>query len=33
VWERSFWMTLCALSKQPQIAFILLELGLAAALG
>jgi hypothetical protein len=26
VWERSFWMTLCALSKQPQIAFILLEL-------
>jgi uncharacterized membrane protein len=25
VWERSLWMTLCALSKQPQIAFILLE--------
>jgi uncharacterized membrane protein len=24
-WERSLWMTLCALSKQPQIAFILLE--------
>src|SRR3954454_12377096 len=24
VWERSLWMTLCALSKQPQIAFILL---------
>ena len=26
VWERSFWMTLCALSKQPQIVFLLLEL-------
>ncbi len=26
VWERSLWMTLCALSKQPQIAFVLLEL-------
>jgi uncharacterized membrane protein len=26
VWERSLWMTLCALSKQPQIAFILMEL-------
>jgi len=25
VWERSLWMTLCALSKQPQIVFILLE--------
>jgi uncharacterized membrane protein len=25
VWQRSFWMALCALSKQPQIAFILLE--------
>jgi Predicted membrane protein (DUF2142) len=25
VWQRSLWMTLCALSKQPQIAFILLE--------
>ena len=25
LWERSLWMTLCALSKQPQIAFILLE--------
>ena len=25
-WERSLWMTLCALSKQPQIAFIILEL-------
>jgi uncharacterized membrane protein len=25
MWERSLWMTLCALSKQPQIAFILLE--------
>jgi hypothetical protein len=25
VWERSLWMTLCALSKQPQIAFVLLE--------
>jgi Predicted membrane protein (DUF2142) len=25
VWERSLWMTLCALSKQPQIAFIFLE--------
>src|SRR6266516_3625278 len=26
VWERSLWMTLCALSKQPQIAFVVLEL-------
>jgi uncharacterized membrane protein len=26
IWERSLWMTLCALSKQPQIVFILLEL-------
>jgi uncharacterized membrane protein len=26
VWERSLWMTLCALSKQPQITFVLLEL-------
>ena len=26
IWERSLWMTLCALSKQPQIIFILLEL-------
>ena len=26
VWERSLWMTLCALSKQPQIVFVLLEL-------
>jgi hypothetical protein len=26
VWERSLWMTLCALSKQPQIVFTLLEL-------
>ena len=26
VWERSLWMTLCALSKQPQIVFLLLEL-------
>ena len=26
LWERSLWMTLCALSKQPQIVFILLEL-------
>jgi uncharacterized membrane protein len=26
VWERSLWMTLCALSKQPQIIFVLLEL-------
>jgi uncharacterized membrane protein len=25
VWQRSLWMTLCALSKQPQIAFILSE--------
>jgi hypothetical protein len=25
-WERSLWMTLCALSKQPQIVFLLLEL-------
>jgi uncharacterized membrane protein len=26
VWERSLWMTLCTLSKQPQIVFVLLEL-------
>jgi hypothetical protein len=26
VWERSIWLTLCALSKQPQIVFVLLEL-------
>ena len=26
IWERSLWMTLCALSKQPQIVFALLEL-------
>ena len=26
VWERSLWMTLCALSQQPQIVFVLLEL-------
>jgi uncharacterized membrane protein len=26
VWEGSLWMTLCALSKQPQIIFVLLEL-------
>src|SRR5215471_9183563 len=26
VWERSLWMTLCVLSKQPQIVFVLLEL-------
>ena len=26
VWQRSLWMILCALSKQPQIAFVLLEL-------
>src|SRR5262249_56748731 len=26
VWERSLWMTLCGLSKQPQIVFVLLEL-------
>jgi hypothetical protein len=26
VWERSLWMTLCALTKQPQNLFILLEL-------
>jgi hypothetical protein len=25
-WERSLWMTLCALSKQPQIVFVVLEL-------
>jgi len=25
VWQRSVWMTFCALSKQPQIAFLLLE--------
>ena len=29
LWERSLWMTLCALSKQPQIVFILLELMVA----
>ena len=26
VWERSLWMTLCALSKQPQIVFVVFEL-------
>jgi uncharacterized membrane protein len=26
LWERSVWMTLCSLSKQPQIVFVLLEL-------
>jgi len=26
IWERSLWMTFCALSKQPQIVFVLLEL-------
>jgi Predicted membrane protein (DUF2142) len=26
LWERSLWMTLCALSKQPQIVFVVLEL-------
>jgi Predicted membrane protein (DUF2142) len=26
VWERALWMTLCSLSKQPQIVFVLLEL-------
>jgi uncharacterized membrane protein len=26
VWQRSLWMTLCSLSKQPQIVFVLLEL-------
>jgi hypothetical protein len=25
-WERSLWMTLCVLSKQPQVVFMLLEL-------
>jgi Predicted membrane protein (DUF2142) len=25
-WQRSLWMTVCALSKQPQIVFVLLEL-------
>jgi uncharacterized membrane protein len=25
IWKRSLWMTLCALSKQPQIVFVLLE--------
>jgi hypothetical protein len=25
VWQRSAWMTFCALSKQPQIAFLILE--------
>ncbi|THD49417.1 MAG: DUF2142 domain-containing protein, partial [Bradyrhizobium sp.] len=26
VWERSLWMTVCVLGKQPQIVFVLLEL-------
>jgi Predicted membrane protein (DUF2142) len=26
LWRRSWWMTVCALSKQPQIIFVLLEL-------
>jgi uncharacterized membrane protein len=26
VWERSCWVTICALTKQPQIAFVALEL-------
>jgi uncharacterized membrane protein len=26
IWERSLWMTLCTLSKQPQVVFVLLEL-------
>jgi uncharacterized membrane protein len=26
LWERSLWMTLCALTKQPQIVFVLLDL-------
>jgi Predicted membrane protein (DUF2142) len=26
VWERSLWMTLCVLAKQPQVVFVLLEL-------
>jgi len=26
IWERSLWMTLCVLAKQPQIVFVLLEL-------
>src|SRR4029450_12963172 len=26
LWERSLWMTLCTLSKQPQIVFVLWEL-------
>jgi uncharacterized membrane protein len=26
VWERSLWMTLCTLGKQPQVVFVLLEL-------
>ena len=26
LWERSLWMTLCVLAKQPQIVFVLLEL-------
>ena len=26
LWERSLWMTLCALSKPPQVVFVLLEL-------
>jgi hypothetical protein len=26
IWERSLWMTVCTLTKQPQIVFVLLEL-------
>jgi len=26
IWERTLWMTLCVLAKQPQIVFVLLEL-------
>lgn len=26
LWERSLWMTLCVLAKQPQVVFVLLEL-------
>src|SRR6266404_3586331 len=26
IWERSLWMTVCVLAKQPQIVFVLLEL-------
>src|SRR6266568_5456802 len=33
VWERSLWMTLCTLSKQPQIVFVLLELMVLPAQG